>query len=405
MRPALSERLKALARDSAIVLAVTLGLILALELLLRLLAPQELVGIRVRGDHFSVPDSALGMRYVPGSIWRFRHPEYQATYSINPDGFRDAKQWSSQKPPGTIRVLLVGDSFTFGQGSDYDQIWPVLAERELAQKGTKVELVKAGIQGLDTRGELILMRRLVPRYDIDAVVVGFLINDLYFNKPYSSGPVPVRAAPGMGGIRESAIRAGDGNRSFHLLTLARRIVSAGDAAYVSFYLRWPTVGNYFRLPLSKEAASQVEITDTLFRQIATYCDSVGKPLIVFSMPQQFQILYPRSGRSDPGVDVRYPDRHFSELAAALGFDWVPSLDSFISASKTAKQDLFYRLDGHFTPGGNVVAARVFIDEVIPKILARTATSRGAVAWSEGRQGQMHARAPDSGKRRGSAARY
>jgi lysophospholipase L1-like esterase len=344
------------------------------------------------------------MRYVPGSVWRFRHPEYQATYSINPDGFRDAKQWSSQKRPGTVRVLLLGDSFTFGQGSDYDQIWPVLAERELARKGTKVELVKAGIQGLDTRGELILMRQLVQRYSVDAVVVGFLINDLYFNRPFGTQTVPVSGAPGMGGVRESAIRAGDGNHSFHLLTLARRIVSASDAAYVSFYLRWPLVGDYFRLPLSDEATRQIQITDTLLRQVASYCDSVGKPLIVFSMPQQFQILYPKSGRSDPGIDVWYPDRHFEKLAGALGFDWVPSVDAFISASRTSKQDLFYRLDGHFTPAGNAVAARVFVDEVIPKILARTAPSSGAFTWQGGPGAEIHGRAPASSAQKGSAAR-
>jgi lysophospholipase L1-like esterase len=361
------NRLKPLVRDTAIVIAVSAGLLLVLELLLRLLAPQELAGTSVRGSHFSRLDAALGTRYVPNAVWRFSHPEYSATYAINSDGFRDAKNWSDQKSAGTVRVLLLGDSFTFGQGADYDQIWPVLAERELARQGLKVELVKAGIQGMDTRSELILLRRLIERYRADAVVVGFLINDFYTNIPYSETRP---ASPGLEEIHGRVFRR-RGRFEFHLLTLAHRIVSASDAAYIAFYLRTGNVGNYFKLPLSDGARRQVEITETLLRQMAAYCDSIGKPLVVFSMPQQFQILYPRSGRSDPGIDVAYPDRHFSQLAAATGFEWVPARESFVKAAEISDQDLFYRLDGHFTPAGNAVAAEVFVEKVIPRILAET----------------------------------
>ena len=45
-----------------------------------------------------------------------RYPDYgehEAGYAINADGFRDAKPHPSPKPPGTRRVLLLGDSFTF----------------------------------------------------------------------------------------------------------------------------------------------------------------------------------------------------------------------------------------------------------------------------------------------------
>jgi len=329
----------------------------------------------VRGSHFSTLDSALGSRYVPGAIWRFSHPEYKATYAINADGFRDAKTWSVQRSPGTTRVLLLGDSFTFGQGADYDQIWPVLAERELDRQNLKIELVKAGIQGLDTRSELILLHRLAQRYNVDAVVVGFLINDFYTNIPYSeSEPIPPQLQEIHGTVFHSRDRP-----QFHLLTLARRLTIASDAVYVALYLKAGSVGNYFKLPLSPDAERQVEITESLLRQMAAYCDSLGKPLTVFSIPQQFQILYPRSGRSDPAIDVAYPDRRLGRFAAANGFDWVASREAFVKAAEQTKRDLFYRLDGHLTPAGNVVAARVFTEQVIPGILARTKQDSAAVA--------------------------
>jgi lysophospholipase L1-like esterase len=365
---------KTVVRDTAIVIAIALGLILGLEVLLRLLAPQELAGIKVDGAHFSRPDRTLGMRYVPGAVWRFSHPEYNVVYSINSDGFRDAKQRSPQKEAGTVRVLLLGDSFTFGQGVDYEQTWPVLAERELERQGLAVDLVKAGMQGLDTRSELILMRRLVNRYEVDAVVVGFLINDLYSNIPYTPPSEMQAPYPKLEEVQKTMFRQERTNRKFHLLTLGRRIATATDAGYMALYLAAPS-GEYLRVPLSHSAQRQLAITDTLLIQMAAYCDSLGKPLVVFSMPQQFQVMYARNGRTDKAIDVAYYDRHFAELASTRGFEWVPALDALVRAEKTSGHDMFYRLDGHFTPAGHAVAADVFTEQVIPRILDRTSPQR------------------------------
>jgi lysophospholipase L1-like esterase len=364
------QSLARFARDTAIVLGVSFGLLIVLELLLRLFAPQSLTGRSVRGEHFSATDPLLGMRYIPEAVWRFRHPEYRVEYAINTDGFRDAKARSERKPPGVTRVLLLGDSFTFGQGVDYEQAWPVLAEQELERQGLKVDLVKAGMQGADTRSELILLRRLVKSYDADAVVVGFLINDLFTNVPYTPASGSEAPEPELAAVQRTVFRRDDQARTFHLLTLAQRIASASDVAYIAMYLAAPGRGEYLRVPLPEVPRRQLEITEMLVRQMAAYCDSLGKPLIVFSMPQQFQVIYARTGRSDPQIDVSYYDRHFTQLAEAIGFEWVPTLEAFVEAEKTSGQDMFHRLDGHFTPAGNEVAAEVFMEKVLPTIRAK-----------------------------------
>jgi lysophospholipase L1-like esterase len=362
-------------RDSAIVLSVSVGLLAGLEFFCRLFAPQSLTGTSLRGLHFSERDSLLGMRYIPGAVWRFRHPEYRVEYAINGEGFRDAKVRPARKPPGITRVLLLGDSFTFGYGVNYEQAWPVLAEQKLERQGLKVDLVKAGVEGGDTRSELILMRRLIERYQVDAVVVGFLINDLYSNVPYTPGSEAKAPPQKLDEVQRSVFRLSRLASNFHLLTLARRAAIANDAVYIALYLAAPNRGEYLRIPLSPTPRRQLGITDTLLTQMAAFCHSVGKPLVVFSMPQQFQVMYARKGRSD-GIDVGYYDRHFGQLAEARGFEWVPGLDPLVLAENARGQDMFYRLDGHFTPAGNAAAAEVFIDKVIPRILARTTPGRG-----------------------------
>ncbi len=358
-------------RDAAIALAASLVLVLVLELALRVFAPQTLEGRSIRGEHFQASDPVLGMRYLPGAVWRFTHPEYSVEYAINAEGFRDRTPHPTPKPVATSRMLLLGDSFTFGQAVDYDQTWPVLVERELDRRGFQVDLVKAGVQGADTRSELILMRQLVQRYDPDVIVVGFLINDLYTNLPYTPGDEDAGEGTGELDARvASAFQEKGEDRTFHLLTLARRVVTSFDAGYIGLYLAAPQRGDYLRTPLPPEALRQLRITETLFRQMVQYCDSLGKSLVVLSIPQQFQVLYARSSRQDTGVDVSYYDRHFSSLARESGFGWVSTLDAFTAAAEHSREELFYRLDGHLTAAGNAVVAEAFLKSVVPGTLAQ-----------------------------------
>jgi lysophospholipase L1-like esterase len=350
------------------VIAVTLGLVLFLEAMLRVFWPQTLRGTPLRGAHFSQRDAVLGMSYLPGSVWRFTSPEYTATYAINRDGFRDDLAWAPRKAEGTTRILLLGDSFTFGQGVDLSETWPVLAEREL--EGLAIDLLNAGIQGMDTRSQLTLLRRLVQRYDVDGVVLGFLINDLYTNLRRPSqgavGELQVGKSP-----REppTVFRTLDQTRSLHLLTLARRIVQSIDAGYIALYLAAPERGEYLRPPLSGRPLRQLQITEELLREMAAFCDSLGKPFAVISLPQQFQVLYQRSGRRDESVDASYYDRHFAQVAKSSGFAWVPALPAVVAAPE-ASGDLFYPLDGHFTPRGTAAVARVVARHLIPGLLRR-----------------------------------
>ncbi len=378
------DRLRTLVRDAAIVIAVSVALVVAIEIGLRVFYPQELSGTKIRSERFSMPDPAVGIRYVPGAEWRFRHPEYTVKYSINSRGLRDAKERSAPKPPGTVRVLLLGDSFTFGQGVDYEETWPALAELGLAKQGLgHVDLIKAGRQGIDTRSELILLHELAAQYQPDAVVVGFLINDLYTNVPYSPATTEEWDT-----VRAEIFRPAVELRNLHLTTLARRLLISSDAAYVRLYMHAPGRGEYLRVPLSPDAQEKLAITSDLFRQLAAACDSLGLPLAVISMPQQFQVLYRELGTQAHDIDVAYYDRSFGRLASAEGFDWVPTLDRFVTAGNA--RSFFHRFDGHFTAAGNAVVADVFVRDVVPKLLTRMVETRGGRAVVAGRTDSLGA---------------
>ena len=354
---------------------MSIALIAALELTLRLFFPQTLVPTRIQGERFSRSDTDLGMRYVPGAVWRFRHPEYTVEYAINADGFRQPS--SPARPPASGgRVLLLGDSFTFGQGVSYETTWGAVTEGLLRQRGVGLDLINAGVQGMDTRSELLLLRKLAPRYRPEAVVVGFLINDLYTNVPLDAGSKPEAGSPNWSRVREGVfVRAGE-DRTFHLLQLARRIVTSSDAVYTKLYLAAPDRGEFLRLPLSARPRRQLAVTEQLLTQLAAECRSLGIPLVVLSIPQQFQVLHRlTSGPRASGIDVAFYDRHFADLGRRAGFTWVPTLDALVEADEP--EHLYYRLDGHLSAEGHAVVAGVLADAIMPLIRPALAPIAGA----------------------------
>jgi lysophospholipase L1-like esterase len=361
--------------NALIILGITILIILVLEIFLRLFFPQNLYAERITGETFSYMDEMLGMQYTPRARWQFFHPEYVAEYAINEHGFRDARNYSTPKPEDNVRVLLLGDSFTFGQGVNYDQAWPVKTEKMLINQGNNsVELVKAGVQGMDSRSEFILLKRLLEKYQIDVVVVGFLINDLYTNSLYgieeSKDDELIdkgrRLEEEWSQTSKQVFMKGSLESEFHLLTLAKRMVISIDEVYCRLYIAAPNRGGWLNKELPKEAVEKLKVTEVIFQEMARYLNSLGKKLIVVSIPQQFQVLYYEDSQKSPSIDVELYDRHFTQFAERNHFTWITTLDNFARFNQD-KSKLFYRLDGHLTPAGNDLVANAFLDEVMPII--------------------------------------
>ena len=346
---------------------MSIALIAALELTLRIFFPQTLVPTPIRGDRFSRPHQDLGMQYVPGAVWRFHHPEYTVEYAINEDGFRRPAS-SRPRPAGPNgRLLLLGDSFTFGQGVPYEATWGAVAEGLLRQRGMPLDLVNAGVQGMDTRSELLMLRELAPRYRPDAVVLGFLINDLYTNVPLDTNSRPATRSTDWSRVRKEVFVRTGATQTFHLLQLARRIVTSNDALYTKLYLEAPGRGEFLRLPLSARPRDQLAVTEQLLSRFAAECRALGVPLIVLSIPQQFQVLHRVIHGAQVGdIDVAFYDRHFADLGRRVGFTWVPTLDALAEVEEPAR--LYHRLDGHLTADGHAIVARVLADALNPSIL-------------------------------------
>jgi hypothetical protein len=108
----------------------------------------------------------------------YRAYEDRTEYRKNKEGFRDVEH-SVAKPPGTIRVAFQGDSFTYGQGVDFREIFSTRVGKILARKipDHKIEVLNFGIPALDVFGDLNNIRKKVMKYDPDEIVFSYVLND------------------------------------------------------------------------------------------------------------------------------------------------------------------------------------------------------------------------------------
>lgn len=140
------------------------------------------VWVRARWDDrrgtpgFYVSDAVLGQRLGAGYDGWFA----EVRVKINDLGFRDTRDYSLAKSPGTFRILVLGDSVTFGHGATFETTYPFLAEQRLKawRPDVKWQVWNLGVPGYSTADELAYLHEVGGRFDPDLVVVGFYPNDI-----------------------------------------------------------------------------------------------------------------------------------------------------------------------------------------------------------------------------------
>jgi lysophospholipase L1-like esterase len=96
--------------------------------------------------------------------------------AINSKGLRD-REIPYARTPGTLRILMLGDSFTEGWGVALDDTFAKRLERLFAAKGVKAEVINAGVGNYNTVMEVNSFLDEGRKYDPDIVVLNFTFND------------------------------------------------------------------------------------------------------------------------------------------------------------------------------------------------------------------------------------
>lgn len=103
--------------------------------------------------------------------WAQRHVVYN-------NFFKRDRDFKAEKPAGIIRVGMLGDSITFGQGiANPEDRFSNILQKNLQESGINAEVYNLGVPGLDSHEEIQLYREL-SFFNFDIIVWQYYLNDI-----------------------------------------------------------------------------------------------------------------------------------------------------------------------------------------------------------------------------------
>ncbi len=129
-----------------------------------------------------VPDDYRHHKLIPGTFSEFNQRDFHYVQRVNNLGLRGPDR-PVQKPPGTYRILMLGDSFTMGKGVNDDETFSALLDGRLnARLGDcadlRVEVLNGGVDSYSPVLSYIQLSRELFRLEPDLVVFNLDVSDL-----------------------------------------------------------------------------------------------------------------------------------------------------------------------------------------------------------------------------------
>jgi len=334
-------------------LAVGLGVLL-LEALLRVALGGAFP------PRFFEPHPQLGHFHRAGASGWQRTAEYETFVQINAQGLRD-DPLPYAKPQGAFRILLLGDSFVEGLQVGQHETFAALLEKRLG-----VTVINAGVSRYGTAHSLLYLRHEGQRYQPDLVVYALYPNDITDN--LESGLFGWQG----GRLVQRPMRVSAWEKVRAFLYDYSFVYRAGlVVSIIAQQRRDPTLISteaglvlpIYRAELHPREEEAWALTTALLQAMQAAAGEA--PLVVVYLPEALQTrddLWAKVART-PGETLRR-DAPNQRLAASLppGVGWVDLSAGFRQAQSA---NLYYTVDGHFTPAGHALAADLLAPALRP----------------------------------------
>lgn len=166
-------------------------------------------------------DPVVGWRPIPNSqvIEDAGYGAYHV--AINSKGLRD-REHEFEKPEGISRVVVLGDSITFGYGGvERSELFTEILEERLAD----VEFINLGVPGFSTDQEYHYLKEHGLKYDPDLVLLCMYQDDFF---PTFESFIPVADRP------KGCVRVSDDQLAFHAAEFPWHYLLAENSVLVGF---------------------------------------------------------------------------------------------------------------------------------------------------------------------------
>jgi lysophospholipase L1-like esterase len=296
------------------------------------------------GSPFRI-DPELGFSLEPNvaMVMSFEEAKDHAYHlRTNALGLRDDRALVP-KAPGTLRVLALGDSMTYGLGVEREEAFPALLEEKLAKKlGRPVEVVNAAVPCWGQWEETAFLERRARALEPDFVLLQFTIsNDVLDDTRY-------REVDGKRVPDDSLGRDLAGHRLF------QNPLATWSRAYRRFVWDW---GRHYVRYEAMHSPERLARAGDLVRRARDLSVQLGAGFALTIAPPSFQVA---DGASEKVVRSREIDQAIVERA---GKDGIAALDlgPALVAAKKAGVAGYFATDMHWSPEGHRIVAEALAD--------------------------------------------
>lgn len=346
----------------SVIISLLIGFGIA-ELAVRIFAPQEVAPIRFMFD------PQLGDIPKPNQTGRKIRPGvFDHTFSHNSLGLRGSKEYSLERKT-EHRILFLGDSFTYGFGVNDNQTFAYLTEQHLLNDRLSAEVMNAGNSGKGTDYELRFFQVVGYKYRPDLVILCFCANDFIDNeraeyysvsqegdlslKPLNQGRRTIKNIlnhlPGYNWlvswsqaanmVKEAAIKWLLGHSDPQALKEAPLVI--GYPQYLKGYV----------------TENNQRLAEIYVKNLIQSVKDNGASMMIFYIPMSMEVeAYKKDGSISPDeTAIRNIAQKFGERL----YSFTPVL----AASPEPLDQLYFRLDGHWTASGHALAARYLSEQI------------------------------------------
>ncbi|MCA9726080.1 MAG: SGNH/GDSL hydrolase family protein [Candidatus Eisenbacteria bacterium] len=319
-------------------------------------------------------DPRLGVRLLPNVAAEFSGPEFQTHFRTNGQRLREEEDHAYLEPPGIKRVLLCGDSFTFGHGVNDSQRYGELLENLLPG----AEIINTGVWGTGTDQQYLLYLDEGRKYQADLVILAYYVDNITRNgasmrfisggriahKPryvlrdgklvLSNVPVP---RPGESTVAEEEERerwnevAGQqGAVPLPFKSFLREHSTFYKLLHARFSTMLHALLGAHPEPFPQYAPEREEwkVTCALFSAFRDSVVANGSDFLLVIVPARDYVLQPEMADT--------PHRMVKEFCQKEHIEVLDLLPAFRAVEPRHRADLYYRLDAHWTAAGHELAA-------------------------------------------------
>lgn len=295
------------------------------------------------------------------------------------------------KPAGTIRILFIGDSFTFGWGVQEEQSHPYIVSEILKDRfpDKKIEVINGGVPATGPAFYYLFLKNIGIKLQPDYIVVGFYpFSDVLYdagtsvweNLDTNGLPQKIESATSYTDTVGHTIR-------FKNLPMKFKIPFLRDSALFVLLMDtfWPnaapadgTIPDPNAWCFFKADCKDIDYTKIKSQKILLGIQSLAQAnnaqTLVDIFPVEFQInphTRPKYGYNIPLLpwDRTYPQDYWKSF---LSGEEIASVDIYPKFLTHATEGLYFKLDDHPTPLGQRLAAETIADSLTSMIASASA---------------------------------